>query len=182
MASCTFPPLAESMTFENFKRYDAVETAFKTAKEIADNPGELIWLALLGASGTGKTHLGVAICKAWINRGIAARYAFTSLLLEELREGFNQDKGKDSYFQRWSYYCNVPLLLLDDYGTESRTPWVQEKLDALIDYRLMNNKSLIITSNNSLDEMPGRVKSRLIRHPRKQIVAIIADDYALRGK
>ncbi len=181
LAKCTFPPFAEDMSFDNFDIYPQVKTAYADARDMADNPGVLSWLAFMGVNGNGKTHLAVAICKAWLNAGIPAKYKLVSLLLEELREGINHN-GEESYERKFEYYCNVPLLLIDDYGVESSTKWVQEKLDTLIDYRLMNDLSLIITSNLSLDEMPPRIRSRIMRHPNGKIVAIMAGDYAMRGK
>jgi len=180
--SCALPPYAGDMTFESFKQYPESKEAYRMAKNMADNPGELRWLGLLGHNGNGKTHLAVSICKAWIKAGIPARYAFVSLLLDELREGFKKEDAAHNYDGRFRYYCNIPLLLLDDFGMESKTAWVQEKLDTLVDYRLMNNLSLIVTSNNSLDEMPSRIRSRLMRHPQGAIVGIMAEDYSLRRK
>lgn len=181
LEKCNFPPFAEDMSFGSFKIYPQVKTAYTEAKEMADNPGILSWLAFVGGNGNGKTHLAVSICKTWLNAGVPAKYKLVSLLLEELREGINHN-GEDSYERKFEYYCNVPLLLMDDYGIESSTKWVQEKLDTLIDYRLMNNLSLIITSNLSLEEMPARIRSRIIRHPNGKIIAIMAEDYAMKGK
>ena len=174
---CNLPSFANDMTFEKFKVYPEVKLAFDSAKEMASNPKKLCWLAFIGTNGTGKTHLGVSVCRAWVKAGVPARYMLVSLLLDELRQGFSTDKGENSYEGRFKYYCNIPLLFLDDYGLQSSTPWVQEKLDTLIDYRLMNNLSLIVTSNNSLDEMPPRIRSRLMRHPNSKIIAIMAEDY-----
>jgi DNA replication protein DnaC len=70
--------------------------------------------------------------------------------------------------------------LLDDYGAESDTRWVQEKLDTIVDYRLMHNLSLIVTSNVPLDDMPHRIRSRIARHPKGEVININADDYTLR--
>ncbi len=176
---CELPPEAEKMDFNNFEVSTDVKFAFQEAKEMADNPGKLCWLALIGKNGNGKTHLAVGICKAWLSAGIPAKYTLVSLLLEELRKGIPRS-GEESFERRFAYYCNVPLLLMDDYGIESSTRWVQEKLDTLIDYRLMHSLSLIITSNLSLEEMPPRIRSRIMRHPNRKIVAIMADDYALR--
>jgi DNA replication protein DnaC len=178
---CELPPFACDMTFDNFKIYPAVKSAYEEAKSMASKPGELYWLALLSLNGTGKTHLAISICKAWIKAGIPTKYIFASLLLDELREGFKKDK-EQSYESRYQYYCNVPLLMIDDYGVESSTPWVQEKFDTILDYRLMHNLSLIVTSNNSLDEMPPRIRSRLMRHPKSKIITIMAEDYATRIK
>ena len=148
---------------------------------MADNPHEIKWLALLGNNGNGKTHLGICICREWAKSGVPAKYILVSLLLEELRQGYKADK-ENSYDAKFQMYCDIPLLLLDDYGIESNTDWAHEKLDTIIDYRLMNNKSLIITSNLSLDEMPNRVRSRLVRHPKSVIVGLTVGEYRLRKK
>lgn len=179
LRSCRFPPYADAMTLNNFKVYAPVKTAYESAKKMAENPGQLTWLGFIGGNGIGKTHLAIAVCKAWVVAGIPSRYALTSLLLDELREGFRRD-GDFSYERQFKSYCTVPLLLLDDCGIQSSTPWVQEKLDTLVDYRLMNNLSLIVTSNLSLDEMSPRIRSRLMRHPQGHIVAIMAEDFCLR--
>ena len=180
LTSCKFPPKAEWMTFDKFKVNPENKTGYTAAKKMADKPGDVRWLALLGNNGVGKTHLAVAICKAWVNAGIPARYVFTSLLLDELRSGYSSTDVENSYDAKFSYYKNVPLLLLDDYGTESKTDWVQEKMDALVDYRLMNGLSLIVTSNKTLEEMPARIRSRLFRH-KDSVVVVGGEDYELRG-
>jgi DNA replication protein DnaC len=179
---CSLPPFAENMRFDNYEKYPEVLTAYKESKKMADNPHEKKWLALLGNNGNGKTHLGICVCRAWVNSGVPAKYTLVSLLLEELRQGYKSIEKENSYDAKFQMYCDIPLLLLDDYGLEYNTDWVQEKLDTLIDYRLMNNKSLIVTSNLSLDEMPKRIRSRLIRHPNKVIVGITAGEYSLRLK
>ena len=179
---CALPPFAENMRFDNFEVYTEVKSAYKSAKDMADKSGALCWLALLGDNGNGKTHLAVSICRAWIEKGIPAKYAFVSLLLDELREGYRSTDKENSFDEKFRMYCNISLLLLDDYGAESKTGWVQEKLDTLIDYRLMNNKSLIVTSNLSLDEMPSRIRSRLMRHPQSVIVGLMAGEYSMREK
>lgn len=182
---CGLPTFADTMTFEKFKIISELRNAYNEAKRIADNPGEVAWLALIGENGNGKTHLGIAVCKAWLKAGIAARYVLVSLLLDELRDGFRYESQGDyelSYTSRFDYYCNVPLLLLDDYGLESNTPWVQEKLDTIVDYRLMHNLSLLVTSNLTLDDMPPRIRSRIMRHPKGKIIAITAGDYSMRNK
>jgi DNA replication protein DnaC len=183
LKTCGFPPFAESMTLEKFKVYPEVQKAYNTAKKIASTPNELFWLALVGENGNGKTHLAISICKAWLKAGVPAKYTFVPLLLDELKEGFRYEREGDyelSYTKRFDYYCNVALLLLDDYGAESDTAWVQEKLDTIVDYRLMHNLSLIVTSNVPLDDMPHRIRSRIARHPNGEVINIDAIDYTLK--
>lgn len=178
LKSCELPPQADNMTFKKYKQYPELKDAYKSALEMANEPGETRWLSFIGLNAVGKTHLAIAICKQWIAAGVPARYSLTSLLLDELREGFKVDNG--DFERKFEYYCNVPLLVLDDYGIEHKTSWVQERLETIIDSRYMNNLSLIITSNLTLDDMSPRVRSRLLRHPKGTVVAIIAPEYSMR--
>ncbi len=179
---CELPPMVETMNFDNFKVYKEVQEAFKIAKSVAQSPDKIHWLTFMGVNDTGKTHLAISICKEWISKGIAAKYAFVPLLLDELKEGFKHE-GNDSYNSRFQRFLNAPLLVLDDLFTEVSTPWVREKLETIVDYRYMNKKSLIITTNKSLEEMDyisPRLRSRLMRHPNAQIIVFQTKEYTLR--
>lgn len=178
---CELPPMASDMTFEKFIVYPEVKEAYDTAKRIATNPKELAWVTFMSGNDTGKTHLAVSICLEWIKHGVAAKYTFVPLLLDELREGF-QKHSEDGYEARFKRFCNAPLLVLDDLGAESATNWVQEKLETLVDYRYMNQLSLVVTTNKSIDELSPRLGSRLVRHPQAELVSIVASEYTMRKK
>ncbi len=113
-------------------------------------------------------------------RGIPARYAYVPLLLDELRRGFRAD-GDQSYERRFDFYLNVPLLMLDDLGVENSTRWVQEKLDTIVDHRLMNGLSLLVTTNLTMDELNFRISSRLQRR-NGRVVVIDAAEFEWREK
>jgi DNA replication protein DnaC len=183
MKNCSLPPFATNMTIDKFRVYPELKETYKIVKDIALNHGKLFWLALIGDNGNGKTHLGISIVQSWLKSGVASHYELVSIMLDELREGYRFEQSGDynlSYSRKFDYYCNVPLLLLDDYGIEKKNDWGQEKLDTIVDYRLMNNLSLIITSNLPFDDFSPRVRSRMARHPNGNIININAVDYALR--
>ena len=48
---------------------------------------------IFGRNGTGKTHLGVSICKEWVKVGVPAKYILVSILLDELRQGYKHESG-----------------------------------------------------------------------------------------
>ncbi len=178
---CSLPPKAHDMTFDKFKVYPDLKTPYQVAKEAGENPGKLFWTLFIGTNGNGKTHLSVSVINEWIKAGIAAKYVYVPLLLEELREAYHKRDNPDSaYEERYKFYREVPLLLMDDLGVEASNPWVKEKLDTILDYRLMNHLSLIATSNLSLEKLPDRIRSRFMRHPQGNIVAITAEEYSLR--
>ena len=174
LAYCELPVGTAHMTFENFKVTPQLKEAYDAAVQLAKENGDTAWLTLLGGTDRGKTHLLIAVCRRWLQRGKPARYAYIPLFLEELRRGF-QEEGDRSYEARFDRFLNVPLLALDDLGAEYRTPWVMEKLDTIIDYRLVQGLPLVATTNKPMDELPFRIESRLRRAGR--VVVIDAPEF-----
>ena len=171
---CELPVGTEHMTFENFKMRPGVQEAYDACLALADGEAEFFFLTLWSDTGRGKTHLGVATVRRWLMRGVLARYAYVPLLLDELRRGFRAE-GDQSYERRFDFYLNVPLLMLDDLGVESSTRWVQQQLDTLVDHRLMNDLTTLVTTNLTMDELNFRIASRLQRRNGKVIVIDAAE-------
>ena len=180
---CNLPANTEHMTLDNFKADSkSLRQALKLAKQIAAG-GSMNWLTLLGKVDRGKTHLAVGVCRAWLERDVAARYVYVPILLNELRKGF--DNADWNYSDRLSHFLNVPLLVLDDLGVQKPTPWAQEQLQTIIDYRFMEGLALIVTSNKPIDDIPGddehRIASRLQRNPNGAIAVIESGEFRLEG-
>lgn len=173
---CELPVGSSHMTFENFKVRDGLIEAYELALKLANGDDNVSWLTFMGGSDRGKTHLAIAICRRWLTRGIPAKYVYVPLLFEELRRGFRDDVDR-SYEVRFDRFLNVPLLILDDLGVEYRTPWVQEKLDTIIDYRLMDGLCTVVTSNTPFDELPFRIAHRLRRLPGSSVLHLDAPAY-----
>lgn len=171
---CELPLKAQSWTFENFEVLPGLEEAYEAALELAEERGDSNWLTLMGGTDKGKSHLLAAVCHRWLQKGKPARYAYVPLLFDELRRGFGIE-GDMSYEARWGFFINVPLLALDDLGTENRTPWVQERLDTIIDSRLTSGLALVVTTNLPMEDLPFRIRSRLSREGR--VVYIAAPEY-----
>ena len=73
------------------------------------------------------------------------------------------------------------MLILDDFGSESGTPWVQEKLFQILNYRYNARLPTIITTNYELEEIELRVRSRLVDPGLVQIITILAPDFRRAG-
>jgi len=56
---------------------------------------------------------------------------------------------------------NAPLLILDDLGAHSGTPWADEKLFQLINYRYNASLPTVITTSVTFAEMERRLATRL---------------------
>jgi DNA replication protein DnaC len=56
---------------------------------------------------------------------------------------------------------NVPLLILDDLGSQTGTPWAEEKLFQLLNYRYNACLPTVITTSLTVTAMDARLASRL---------------------
>src|SRR5690606_17410910 len=62
---------------------------------------------------------------------------------------------------RFAEIKSAQLLVLDDLGTESATPWAREKLYQLFNYRYNTRLPTIITTSHGLEELDPRLVSRM---------------------
>jgi len=142
-----------------FYNHEQFKRAREAARKFAEDPKG--WLVLYGPSGCGKTHIGAAIVNYRIQRNHPAFYITTPDLLDHLRSSFspNTDIPYDEFFEQ---IRNTPLLILDDLGAQSSTPWAKEKLDQLISHRYNNQLPTVIISIVPLEDLDERIHSRLI--------------------
>jgi DNA replication protein DnaC len=96
-------------------------------------------------------------------------------LLDSLRFAYNDPET--TFEQRFDEIRSAELLILDDFGTQNATNWAQEKLFQIINYRYINKLATVITTNLMLDEIEGRIRSRLQDDEFVKYVKISAPDY-----
>jgi DNA replication protein DnaC len=96
-------------------------------------------------------------------------------LLDHLRAAFSPN-SQTSYDKRFDEVRRSPLLVLDDLGTESATPWVEEKLYQLFNHRYNGRLPTIITMAKDIDLKP-RLKSLILDVGRCTPFEILAPSY-----
>jgi DNA replication protein DnaC len=133
------------------------------------------WLLLEGGYGCGKTHLAAAIANGAVNKGIPTLFITVPDLLDSLR--FAYADPETTFEQRFDEIRNADLLILDDFGTQNATGWAQEKLFQIVNYRYTNKLPTVITTNLMLDEIEGRIRSRLQDDEFVKHIRITAPDY-----
>lgn len=174
----------QEKTFENFKprgrvglatqQANSLEQAYNSAAHFA---GTLQgWLLLLGRYGCGKTHLAAAIANKAVALGMETLFLTVPDLLDWLRFAYS-DGASESFEERFEKIRDVPLLVMDDFGTQNATAWAQEKLFQILNYRYINHLATVITSNNPLSSFEGRIRSRLMDPELVTRVEILATDY-----
>ena len=126
-------------------------------------------LMLMGQTGLGKTHLSLAIANVAIGRGLSVEYGTAYNILSDLQ---NENFGRTGNLQYTEErVLHTDLLILDDLGSEMTTAFVQSALYQIINTRLMERRSTIISTNL----LPGE----LARRYTPQIASRIEGEYTL---
>jgi len=114
---------------------------------------------LIGPSGCGKTHLAAAIANRCLRQGISVFFVVVADLLDHLRATFSPG-SEVTYDELFDRVRNAPLLVLDDLGTYSSTPWAEEKLFQILNHRFNGRLPTVVTTI-SLENLDERLKTRL---------------------
>ncbi len=180
--------LLERFTFENFHpegrglppdaRRDSLRLAYEAARDFARHPQG--WLLFYGGYGCGKTHLAAAIANALLQQGREVIFVTVPDLLDHLRAAYAPD-SPTSYDERFERVRTVDVLILDDLGTESATPWALEKLFQLLNHRYLAQAPTVITTNRELESFDPRLRSRLTDIELVRMLRILAPDYRQAG-
>ncbi|MDP2727944.1 MAG: ATP-binding protein, partial [Dehalococcoidia bacterium] len=137
---------------------DQSRYALAMARAFAEAPQG--WLVLMGASGCGKTRLAAATANYCLAQGHQVFFITVPDLLDHLRLAFHP-QSEISYDELFEHVRNVPILVLDDLGAHSSTPWAREKLLQLLNHRYVGRLPTIITSSTPLKEMEEHLRTRL---------------------
>ena len=129
------------------------------AQTYAEDPRGPFLLA--GGSGTGKTQLAAAIANRLMARGEPVFFAFVPDLLDHLRSSYGPEHGL-TYDELFEQVKNIPVLVLDDLGNHSGTPWAEEKLYQVLNHRYLSGMPTIITTGTAVDRLDARLQSRVL--------------------
>jgi len=174
LARLTFDTfIAEPSHLPPDKAYN-LRRALETCMFFAQSPDG--WLLLTGVYGCGKTHLAAAIANARLAMGEAALFMVVPDLLDHLRAAFNPH-STITYDNLFEQVRTASLLVLDDLGAQSSTPWAQEKLFQLLNFRYNARLATVITTNQRLEDLDPRIRSRLQDPSIVNHYAIVAPDF-----
>ncbi|MFZ1769857.1 MAG: ATP-binding protein, partial [Caldilinea sp.] len=171
------------LTFDNFRAEPShlppdkqlnLRRAFETCANFAARPEG--WLLITGAYGCGKTHLAAAIANARLAAGEPVVLMVAPDLLDHLRAAFSP-QSELPYDELFEQLRNASLLILDDLGAQSSTAWAQEKLFQLLNHRYNAQLPTVITTNQRLEELDARLRSRLQDLGLVNHVMVLAPDF-----
>lgn len=118
-------------------------------------------LFFYGTVGTGKSFLSGCIAKELLSQSYSVIYFSANSLFETLSRYSFDIKSKDSLYNFYKDLYNCDLVIIDDLGTEVTNAFVTSQLFGLLNERHMRQKSTIISTNLSLEELRDRYSDRI---------------------
>lgn len=112
--------------------------------------GEPENLCFYGDVGVGKTYLSRCIGGALLKKGRSVLYLSAHDLFEQLGTAIFSSSGEQKEFR--DYIFTSELLIIDDLGTELTNSFVVSSLFMIVNERLMQKKSTVISTNLSLEK------------------------------
>ena len=138
-------------------------------------------LYLTGNFGCGKTYLISAMLNELAKLDKKVAIIYFPEFLRSLKESFNDD---EEYKTKFNYVKKVELLLIDDIGAETTTPWGRDEiLGTILQYRMQQGLATFFTSNFTIEELEEhfslsnnsleKVKARRIIERIKQLTEVL---------
>ncbi len=166
----------QNRTFDRWEMTEQNREAFATCKRYADSFDIMLpskgkdgrprppamernGLLIVGGYGTGKTHLAASIANQLMQKGIPVICMTMIDLLSRIRETYDKG-GNGTEAQVMRLYSGVPLLIVDDLGSEQPTEWGSTTIFSIINARYEAYMPTIVTSNCGVEELVQRMTPR----------------------
>ena len=148
-----------------------MERTLRTCRQYAQNftPNSEN-LLFSGDTGLGKTFLSACIARAVADSGYSVAYDSAGHLFANMeRAKFGGDEEARELIEK---YSRCDLLIIDDLGTEMPGQFTNSALYTLINDRLLERKSTIISTNLTTEDISRRYNSQIASRLRGSYVRV----------
>ena len=118
-------------------------------------------LCFYGTVGTGKSFLSGCIAKELMKNGHSVIYFSASGLIDLFSRYAFDFKNREESEEAYQDIYNCDLLIIDDLGTEVVNSFSVSRLFTCLNERALRKKSIIISTNLSLEELRDRYSDRI---------------------
>lgn len=125
-----------------------------------------------GQVGSGKTHLGTAICSNLIKQNVSVIYMSYRNTVTKIKQKLTDESEYDYELNK---YKKARVLYIDDLLKGRITESDVNIMYEIVNYRYMNNLPIIISTEKSLDELldfDEAIGSRIIEMSRGNIIQL----------
>jgi DNA replication protein DnaC len=154
------PPVSDMARNAETRSTVAKVRAFAEELDSKLEQGRGLWLS--GDTGTGKTTLAMLVSKEALGRGHSVAIYSLPKLLARIRRTYDEEPGEDTYSAFFQRLTSVDLLHVDDFGAEKRSDWVLEQLYALVNERYEDERSVMLTTNLTVDKLEDQIGARTV--------------------
>ncbi len=120
-------------------------------------------ILLQGNVGSGKTHLAAAAVNYLLEAHRDVYFLIASDFFEELKSSFDADEEtKSKVFRLQQKVKKTDTLVIDDLGSHNFSEWVRSVLVTILNYRMNEELTTIITTNLNGEQLRENLDGRLI--------------------
>ncbi|GAA0483967.1 primosomal protein DnaI [Salinibacillus aidingensis] len=138
----------DEVELDDPERFEAIRKIERFLHEAEHNPSKGLYL--YGPFGVGKSYLLGALANALAEREIKTLFIYMPEFVREIKSSINDS----TINEKIDRFKRIPVLILDDIGSEHQSPWFRDEvLGAILQYRMMEELPVFFTSNYSLKEL-----------------------------
>ncbi len=131
------------------ERAAAIEAAIRYCDAFADGKPKR-GLYFYGKFGVGKSKIAGAMARELVRYGVDSIMVYVPDFMREIRDSIREG----SVNEKLDALKKATVLILDDIGAESLSPWTRDEvLGAILQYRVAEGLTTVYTSNLDLDEL-----------------------------
>jgi len=175
----------EILAAEGISPYENIQSVYRIALRFVENFNAGAQnLLLYGETGLGKTFLCNCIAKDILDAGHTVLYVTSPRLFRVIEDfRFNRD-ALTAPEDMLEAVTQVDLLILDDLGAEFSTVVTNAALFDMVNQRLLEGKSTVISTNLSLLELQAQYSERIASRfmGNYQTLKFFGDDIRLKKK
>ena len=142
-----------SATFETIipdaGRTEAIRAAIRFCNAFADGKPER-GLHFYGPFGVGKSRIAGAMTRELVRHNVDSLMVYVPDFMREMRDSIQEGSLGD----KLDRLKKASVLILDDIGAETLTPWIRDEvLGSILQYRVSEGLPVVYTSNLDLEEL-----------------------------
>lgn len=153
----------KNVCFENtaLSINSSVQNAYSRCKKYCENHKQVIehgWgVYIFGNIGVGKTHLTACMANCLVSKCVPVMVTNVFEIAQAIKRTFSK-RATSTEQQTIDNFGNIPILFIDDLGTEdyinsAKSEWLNSILSQIVNKRYNSKKPTVFSSNYSLNEL-----------------------------